>query len=100
MKEEFNHTGDTFDSFLEECGIREEVRAEAIKRVIAWQLEETRRSAGETKDALARKMKTSRTQVDRVLNPTNIAVSLEMLDRAAHALGKRLEIKLVDVLAT
>lgn len=97
MSEPTSLRGDTFESLLFETGIREEVYGQAIKEVIAWQLEQARSQSGTSKGILAERMKTSRTQVSRVLDPTNVAVSLEMLDRAARALGKRLEIRLVDV---
>lgn len=96
MTDHVDPAGDTFESFLEVIGIREDIYGEAIKKAIAWQLDEARNAAGMSKGALAKHMKTSRTQVDRVLDPTNVAVSLETLDRAAQALGKRLEIRLVD----
>ncbi|TAD89457.1 MAG: Fis family transcriptional regulator [Alphaproteobacteria bacterium] len=88
--------GSTFERFLEECGIREEVYGEAIKAVIAWQLDRARIDRDMSKGALAKQMRTSRTQVDRVLDPRNVAVSLDTLERAARALGKRLDIRLVE----
>ena len=89
--------GTTLESFLEECGIREEVYSAAIKDVIAWQFEQARQAKGISKVKLAAAMGTSRTQVSRVLDPENVAVSLDTLVRAASALGKRLEIQLVDI---
>ncbi|MFC7333901.1 helix-turn-helix domain-containing protein [Rhodocista pekingensis] len=88
--------GGSFEDFLDDLGIREEVYGAALKEVVAWQLDQARSGLGTSKAALARRMHTSRTQVDRVLDPANVAVSLETLDRAARALGKRLEIRLVD----
>ena len=76
--------------------IRDEVYDIAIKRVVAWQFEEARKARSLTKGALAKTMGTSRSQVDRVLDPDNVAVSLDMLNRAASALGKRLKIELED----
>ena len=90
------HTGSTFDSFLEEEGIREEVEAVAIKRVLAWQLAEAMRKTKTTKLALARELRTSRSQLDRLLDPQNVAVSLDTISRAAKALGKRLIIQIAD----
>src|SRR5216684_8879816 len=87
------HTGSTFDSFLEEEGIREEVEAVAVKRVISWQLAEAMRKKKKTKQALARELNTSRSQLDRLLDPQNIAVSLDTISRAARALGKRVIIQ-------
>lgn len=94
-----DRTGSTFDSFLEEEGIREEVEAVAVKRVISWQLAEAMRTKKKTKQALAKELKTSRSQLDRLLDPSNIAVSLETISRAASALGKRLIVRIADVKA-
>jgi len=90
------HTGSTFDSFLEEEGIREEVDAVALKRVLAWQLAEAMRKTKKTKQALAKELRTSRSQLDRLLDPQNVAVSLDTISRAAKALGKRLIIQIAD----
>ncbi len=90
------HVGSTFDSFLEEEGIREEVEAVAVKRVIAWQLADAMRKKKKTKQALAKELHTSRSQLDRLLDPQNIAVSLDTITRAANALGKRLVIRITD----
>lgn len=94
-----DHTGSTFDSFLEEQGIREEVEAVAVKRVISWQLAEAMKKRKTTKQALAKELKTSRSQLDRLLDPQNVAVSLDTITRAARALGKRLIIRIADAKA-
>ena len=94
-----DHTGSTFDSFLEEQGIREEVEAVAVKRVISWQLAEAMKKKKTTKQALAKELKTSRSQLDRLLDPQNVAVSLDTITRAARALGKRLIIRIADAKA-
>ena len=94
------HTGSTFDSFLEEEGIREEVEAVAAKRVIAWQLEEAMRKKRKTKQSLAKELRTSRSQLDRLLDPRNTAVSLKAISRAATALGKRVTIRITDAKAS
>jgi hypothetical protein len=96
MKRRFDHSGATFDSFLEEEGILEEVEATAVKRVIAWQLEQAMHEQKKSKAALARELHTSRTQVDRLLDPTNTAVSLATMTRAASVLGKRLIVSIGD----
>ncbi len=93
------HTGSTFDGFLEDEGIREEVDAVAVKRVISWQLAEAMRKKKKTKQALAKELNTSRSQLDRLLDPQNIAVSLDTITRAAKALGKRLIIRIADAKA-
>jgi hypothetical protein len=94
------HTGSTFDSFLEEEGIREEVEAVAVKRVISWQLAEAMRKKRKTKQALAKELNTSRSQLDRLLDPRNVTVSLDTISRAARVLGKRLVIRIADAKAS
>jgi len=88
--------GDSFESFLESEGIRDEVYSVAVKRVIAWELDEARKANDLSKTAMADAMCTSRSQVERVLDPENVAVSLDVLNRAALAVGKRLKVELVD----
>jgi antitoxin HicB len=88
--------GSTFDSFLEEEGIREEVEAVAIKRVLAWQLEQAMHKQQKTKQAMARQLRTSRSQLDRLLDPQNVSVTLDTMNRAARALGKRIIIRVAD----
>ena len=88
--------GDSLENLLEEEGVRDEVYSTAIKKVLAWQFEEARKTAHLGKVAMASAMHTSRSQIDRVLDPENVAVSLDMLNRAAVALGKRLKIELID----
>jgi antitoxin HicB len=92
-----NHSGSTFDSFLEEEGIREEVETVAIKRVLAWQLSQAMQEQQKTKQAMARQLRTSRSQLDRLLDPQNVSVTLDTIARAARALGKRLIIRVADV---
>ncbi len=87
--------GSSFDEFLKEEGIYEEVAARAIKRVIARQLDALMQDQGLTKTALAKRMKTSRTQLDRLLDPDNESVTLDTLTRAAHAVGRQLRMELV-----
>jgi len=93
---QFDHTGSSLDSFLEEEGILDEVQAVAIKRVLAWQLSEAMKAGKITKKAMAERMGTSRSQLDRLLDPEHSAVHLETLARAARALGKRLQIDMID----
>src|ERR1700730_9788257 len=90
-------SGSTFDSFLEEHGIREEVEALATKRVLAWQLEQEMKRQQKTKQAMARQLRTSRSQLDRLLEPQNASVTLDTMRRAARALGKRLIVRVADV---
>jgi hypothetical protein len=87
--------GSSFDSYLKEDGIYEEVTARAIKRVIARQLDALMENQGLTKSALAKRMKTSRAQLDRLLDPENESVTLGTLTRAAKAVGRKLRMELV-----
>lgn len=95
-KAPFDHTGSTFDSFLAEEGILEEVEAAAIKRVIAWQLAEAMSIGKVSKKTMAERMGTSRSQLDRLLDPENSALHLQTIAKAARALGKRLKVEMVD----
>jgi hypothetical protein len=88
------HLGSSFDDFLEEEGLRAETEAAAIKRVIAYQIEMEMKRAKLTKSAMAEKMHTSRSALDRLLDPANVSITLQTLERAALALGKNLKIKL------
>jgi hypothetical protein len=88
--------GSSFDSFLEEEGILETVDEAAVKEVIAWQVAQGMASLKLSKTAMAEAMQTSRTQVDRLLDPTNTGVALHTLYRAAAVLGKRLKVEFVD----
>ena len=92
----FDHRGSSFDSFLEEESILEEVEAVAVKRVIAWQLAEAMKAGKISKKSMAERMGTSRSQLDRLLDPENSAVHLETIAKAARAVGKRLRIDMVD----
>jgi antitoxin HicB len=94
-----DHSGSTFDSFLEQEGIREEVEAVAIKRVLAWQLSRAMKEQQKTKQAMAKQLRTSRSQLDRLLDPQNVSVTLDTITRAARALGKRVIIRVADVKA-
>jgi antitoxin HicB len=98
-RKKIDHTGSTFDSFLEAEGIRGEVEAVAIKRVLAWQLEQAMQEQKKTKQAMAKQLHTSRSQLDRLLDPGNISVTLDTITRAARALGKRVIIRVADAKA-
>ncbi|MGB6536651.1 MAG: helix-turn-helix domain-containing protein [Xanthobacteraceae bacterium] len=87
--------GSSFDEFLKEEGIYAEVSARAIKRVIARQLGSLMQSQHLTKSALAKRMQTSRAQLDRLLDPDNESVTLDTLTRAAQAVGRHLRMELV-----
>lgn len=88
------HIGSNFDDFLEEEGLRAETEAAAIKRVLAYQIETEMKRAKLTKSALADKMHTSRSALDRLLDPANVSITLQTLEKAALALGKHLKIEL------
>ncbi|KAB7644148.1 XRE family transcriptional regulator [Polymorphobacter fuscus] len=89
------HRGSTLDSFLENEGVLAEFQAKAIKEVIAWQLADAMRERGLTKTRLAALMHTSRTQVDRVLDPNDGNVTIETLQRAAAIVGRRVQLELL-----
>lgn len=88
------HTGSRFDQFLEDEGIFDEVQARALKRALAEQLEESMLNERLTKLEMAKRMATSRSQLDRVLDPENVSVQLDTLIKAARAVGKEVEIKI------
>ena len=88
--------GGTLEGLLDETGEREEVYGEALKRVLAWQIEEARRQQDVSKSEVAARMGTSRSQLDRILDPGNVSVSLQTLEKAARAVGKRLRVEIVD----
>lgn len=90
------HSGSSFEDFLDEQGMREEVESAAIKRVLAWQFEQEMARQHKTKRAMAAELRTSRSQLDRLLDPRNTSVSLDTLSRAAKVLGKRLVLGIED----
>jgi len=88
------HIGSSLDDFLKEDGIYEETQALAIKEVVVWQLTEAMKKQSLTKSRLAVMLKTSRSQVDRLLDPTR-DVTLSTLQRAAALVGRKVQIELV-----
>jgi DNA-binding phage protein len=86
------YTGSNFNDFLEEDGIMEEVSAKAHKRLLAYQLADIMKEKSITKSNLAKKLATSRSQLDRILDPDNTSISIEVLERVAHAVGTKLQI--------
>lgn len=88
------HVGSDFDVFLHNEGLLEDSEAVAAKRVIAYQIAQEMERAHVSQAELARRMKTSRSSVDRLLDPENPSVTLFTLERAASAIGKRLKIQL------
>ena len=88
------HMGSSIDDYLKEEGVFEEAQAQAVKEVVAWQLAEAMKSRKISKNKMATLLKTSRTQVDRLLDPKN-DITLGSLQRAAAIVGRRVTIELV-----
>jgi antitoxin HicB len=95
MKKQNPHIGSSLDEFLAEEGLRDEARAIAIKEAVAWQVQEAMEREKITKAEMARRMRTSRAALDRLLDPGNAAVTLQTLARAASAIGRQLRIELI-----
>ncbi len=91
-----SHIGSSFDDFLDEENLLLEANEIAIKRVIAWQLQQEIESKHMTKTDVAKAMGTSRAAVDRLLDPNNTSVTLNTLSKAARILGKKIAIDLVE----
>lgn len=86
--------GSDFNDFLAEEGILEEVQATALKRVIAFQLQKEMKDKGLTKLEVAKRMKTSRSQLDRILDPAVKTIQLDLIIRAAQCVGRRFTLTL------
>ena len=96
MKDKYKkNIGDTFDSFLMDEGLYEDVTDVAVKRVLAYQIQEMMKKNHLTKMAMAKKMTTSRAALDRLLDPGNDSVTLKTLKKAAQILGKKLKLELI-----
>ncbi|WP_019502982.1 XRE family transcriptional regulator [Pseudanabaena sp. PCC 6802] len=91
------YVGSTLDDLLEEDEILTEVNALALKRVLAWQIRQEMVKRRWSKSQMATAMGTSRSSLDRLLDPSNVSVTLKTIDRAATVIGKRVRIELVDV---
>jgi antitoxin HicB len=89
------HRGSSFDDFLKDEGLYEKCTATALKRVLARQIKQEMERQNITKSAMAEKMHTSRSQLDRLLDPERAGVSLEIMQRAASVVGRKLRIELV-----
>lgn len=83
-------------AFEEELGVGDSVNAVALKRVLAWQIERAMVEKKLTKTEMAKAMKTSRAALNRLLDPLNTSVTLNTIERAARAIGKQLQLELVD----
>jgi len=88
------HLGSAFSDFLKQEGLYEEVTAHAIKRVLAWQIEQAMKTQGLTKVEMAKRMQTSHARLDRLLDPNNDKAQLDTTPRAAAAVGRRLLLEL------
>ena len=88
------HRGSDFDDFLKEDGLFELVQARALKRALAEQLEDAMQTGNLSKVLMAQRMATSRSQLDRVLDPSNLSIQLDTLIKAAGAVGRTVEIRL------
>ena len=89
------HIGSSLEDFLNEEGIYEDATNYAVKRVLAWQVEQAMRDQGITKVEMARRMGTSRAHLDKLLDPENDKVQLDTVQRAAEAVGRRVRLVLV-----
>ncbi|MDZ4159875.1 MAG: helix-turn-helix transcriptional regulator [Anaerolineaceae bacterium] len=90
-----NYIGSDFDDFLAEEGLLEETETTAVKRVLAYQISELMKEKKISKAEMARRMKTSRAALERLLDPENSSVTLQTMDKAAQSLGKHLRLTLV-----
>lgn len=90
------YIGSSLDDLLEEDGALVKINAIALKRVLAWQIEQAMVEKKLTKTKMAKQMKTSRASLDRLLDPENTSVTLSTMERAAKVVGKRLCLDLVD----
>ena len=86
--------GQSFDDFLIEDGLYEEATQTAVKRVLAWQLADIMQKQKISKTEMARRLETSRAQLDRLLDPGNDSVTLGMLSRVARAVGRTIRLEL------
>ena len=89
------HWGSTLDNFLKEEGIDEGAKTQVAKEMIAWQIERAMKEKKLTKKRMAELMETSRTQIDRLLNPKDHNVTLATLEKAAAIVGRQLRLELV-----
>jgi len=97
MKKSKNpHLGSSLDELLEEEGSLASSEALAAKRVLAWQIAQAMAEKNMTKKAMAEAMNTSRSSLDRLLDPDNLSITLSTMERAAEVIGKRLRILLVE----
>lgn len=91
------YIGSSLDDLLEEEGTLTEIESIATKRLLAWQVKQVMEEKKLTKTAMVKEMKTSRSSLDRLLDPNNPSVTLDTIERAAKVIGKRVRFELVDV---
>ncbi len=89
------HLGSSLDEFLAEEGILEQASARSQKRALVWQIEQAMKEADISKAEMARRMNTSRSHLDRLLDPENDKIQLDTLNRAAVAIGRNIKLELV-----
>jgi antitoxin HicB len=87
--------GSSLEDFLKEEGIYEECHTQAVKEVLAWQLQQFMQEKGLSKVEMAQQMQTSRAALDRLLDPNNTAVTLRTMIKAAAVVGKSIRVELV-----
>lgn len=92
------HIGSSLDDLFEEEGTLNEINIIAVKRVIAWQIQQEMTKRNLSKTEMAQQMQTSRSSLDRLLDPDNPAVTLDTIERAARVIGKKVRFELVDAL--
>lgn len=95
VKKSNPNMGSSFDGFLKDEGVYEEVTAQSIKHILAWQLQEAMTAKGMTKSQMASLMNTSRSQLDRILDPDNVKLQLDTLYKAATVLGREVRVELI-----
>ena len=94
MNTDHSAIGSSLDDYLAEEGLLDETSALAIKRVIAWQLSQAMKARGITKQAMAKRMGTSRSHLDRILDASDAGLTLDTLSRAAQAVGCSVKVEL------
>ncbi len=94
MAKRNRHVGSRLDDLLAEGGTLEETTAHAVKRVIAWQIQQAMQKKGVSKVTMAKRMHTSRSALDRLLDESDTGLTIDTLSRAAHALGYRIKLEL------
>ena len=99
MKKHNRHIGSSLNDFLKEEGVLEEARTIALKETLAWQVQQAMEKKKISKVEMARRMRTSRAALDRLLDPGNASVTLQTMCKAAGAIGRDLRIELVKPMA-